>query len=673
MKIYFPITLVFLISLSSFSQKKDEYFLSILDSAKTNVIRLNALDSLSNNYKNPNNFEDFADYVEKFVDLAIQQKEYERAATKAINGFFTINDRLGKRERALRLLNKIEKHTSKIKDSSILGKLYLKKGGGFFNGKDFNSALKNYNLATFFLRDKDSIFKADAIYFTGQVYFEKGSYLKALNSFLIAGEYYKNLGDLEYYNHTKQSTISIYGTLGFNEKSIQERKKFIEEKIKLNLENGLIVDYYNLASSYKKTKNYNQQLNYLLKADSIANKTKGITPYYLININTALAKFYADTDLKKAKKRIQKVKDIIKTMDDNVYGYQFYRITKGYILYKEKKYKKAKKILFKALKQSKDSYEVTDQIELYRILSLVYSELKSHSKEVFYFKKYIHKKDSLQKITNLNSFNYYQSLFENELQEKKITEQKASIQLLKSKNEGKKIVIFLVSIGFGLFVIVAILFSKRMALKRKKIQREQYAQNLLLSQEKERKRIAKDLHDGLGQSLLVIKNEASLRKDEKIKRLIDGSINEIRSISKGLHPFQLQQIGINNALENLVAEIDQSFKNIYIFGDFDNIKGVLTKDQELNLFRILQESLSNIIKHSEAKSARITLLNKDSNLYLYIKDNGIGFDFSKKYNNPNSLGLKTIRERVRFLNGTIKVDSFIKGGTSITIKIPKNE
>lgn len=661
----------FLLVSLSFSQEKAAYFKKIIDTTSNITLKINALDSLTSNYQNPKNFKKFADYSEQFVDLTLKKRKYKRAANKAINAFFTINDRLGQRERALQLLVKVEKYSLQINDSTILGKLYLKKGGAFFNGKDFDEAIRNYTLATNLLKKKDSIFKADAIYFTGQVYFEKGNYLKALNYFSLSSKYYQNLGDKDYYYFTRQSIINIYGTIGFNEKSIKELKELIAEKIKLEVKNGLIADCYNLAASYKKISLHNQQLKYLLKADSIANKTKNLRPYFHININTALAKFYADFDLKIANERIKKAEKIIKLMDVNIYGYQFYRITKGYIFYKEKKYNRAKEILFAALKQPKNSYEISDQIELYRILSLVFDSSKSPSKEIFYYKKYIFKKDSLEKITKINSLNYYQSLFENELQEKKIAEQNTSIKLLESKNKRKKTVIFLVSVGFGLFFIVAILFSKRMALKRKKIQREKYAQNLLLSQEEERKRIAKDLHDGLGQSLLLIKNEASLKKDEKMKNLIDGSINEIRSITRGLHPFQLQEIGINHALENLVTELDKSFKSIYIFGDFDNIKGVLTKDQELNLFRVIQELLSNIIKHSKAKSARITLINKEYNIYLYIKDNGTGFDFSEKYKDAKTLGLKTIRERVRFLKGTIKVDSFINDGTSITIKIPK--
>lgn len=669
MKVY--LLTVFLISLSTFSQNKEIYFLNILDTTKTKRIEMNTLDSLSTYYKKNNKFNEYAKYAELFVNLAIKEKSYKKAAHMAVNVSFTINNRLGQRERALQLLNKAEKNILATKDTSLLAKIYLKKGAIFYNGKNFDVALNNYNLAKKLFSDKDSILLTDAIFFSGQVYLEKGKYLKALNNFMLASKYYKKLNDFEYYDNCLESIITIYSLLGFNRKSIKKRKEFIEEKKYSKNKNGLILNYYNLSKDYKKIDAKKKQLKYLLKADSIIKITNDVKTYLKINTNVALAKFYADVDIKEADKRIKKAEKILKPMDDNVFGYQYYKITKAYILLKQNNTQKAKKILYECLMQPDDSYEIEDQIELYRILSLVYQELKKPYREIFFFKLYVSKKDALEKQIRINSLNYFQSLFENELKEKKIKEQKASIALLKVKNANKKRMLFLSFLGFCLFVLIVVLISKKNALKRKKNQKIQFTQNLLSSQEEERKRIAKDLHDGLGQSLLLIKNEVFLLKDNnKLKKLIDNSINEVRMVARGLHPFQI--LNINNALNNLVSELDNSFKDIYLFKDFDNIENILTKKQELNLYRIIQECLSNILKHSKAKSARVSIVNKKYNIYLYIKDNGVGFNFSEKYQNTKSLGLKTIRERARILNATLQINSFINQGTSITIKIPKS-
>ncbi|MFK8060190.1 MAG: sensor histidine kinase [Polaribacter sp.] len=200
---------------------------------------------------------------------------------------------------------------------------------------------------------------------------------------------------------------------------------------------------------------------------------------------------------------------------------------------------------------------------------------------------------------------------------------------------------------------------------------EVYSQKLLLSQEEERKRISKDLHDSLGQSLLLIKNKVSLKSDENTKELVNNAIEEMRNISRVLHPFQLEEIGISRALENLISQLDENYKDILIFGDIDDTMNVLNPNQEVNIFRIVQECISNIIKHANADSAKITLLNKENEIIISIKDNGVGFDFSEKYNDFKSLGLKTIKERVKFLKGTLKVDSIKNQGTTFTIQFLK--
>ena len=107
------------------------------------------------------------------------------------------------------------------------------------------------------------------------------------------------------------------------------------------------------------------------------------------------------------------------------------------------------------------------------------------------------------------------------------------------------------------------------------------------------------------------------------------------------------------------------------WGDIDDIKSVLNANQEVNVFRIIQECLSNIIKHAKAESAKVSLIKNNDSIFISIKDNGVGFDFSEKYNDFKSLGLKTIKERVRFLNGTLKIDSDTGQGTTFTIKFPR--
>jgi signal transduction histidine kinase len=185
----------------------------------------------------------------------------------------------------------------------------------------------------------------------------------------------------------------------------------------------------------------------------------------------------------------------------------------------------------------------------------------------------------------------------------------------------------------------------------------------------ERKRISKDLHDGLGYRLLLIKNKISTQKDNTIKTLINNAIEEMRRISKSLHPFKIEGVGISYAIKDLIYLLNQDSET-YIFGDIDDIDCIIDSEKEVNLYRIIQGALSNIVKHAKANSAkvRIQLLNK--NIQIHIIDNGIGFDVNEKSNSSKSVGLKIINERVKFLKGTLKIKSTANEGTTIQIKIP---
>ena len=198
---------------------------------------------------------------------------------------------------------------------------------------------------------------------------------------------------------------------------------------------------------------------------------------------------------------------------------------------------------------------------------------------------------------------------------------------------------------------------------------EKFTQNIIKAQEEERKRISKGLHDGIGQNLLLIKNALQTNKIDGAKNMVSTTIEEVRTISRNLHPFQLEKFGLTKALESMVEELDQSFDEIIFTEEIDAIDDLFSKEEEINIYRIVQESVNNIIKHANATAARIVIVKKEKYLELFIFDNGKGFDLEKNKDIINSLGLKSIRERVKYLKGTVNFESKINAGTKISIKI----
>jgi signal transduction histidine kinase len=198
---------------------------------------------------------------------------------------------------------------------------------------------------------------------------------------------------------------------------------------------------------------------------------------------------------------------------------------------------------------------------------------------------------------------------------------------------------------------------------------ERFSQDLLVSQEEERKRISSDLHDGLGQRLLVLKNKLIANGDLESQKMVDTTIEEVRTITRDLHPFQLQELGITKAIEHTISEIDEN-TSLFISSDIDNIDDVFTKEQEVNIYRIVQEGLSNVVKHATAEATKLTVKKATNSVMIAIRDNGIGFDFPEKYQDTKSLGLKTLLERTKSLNGQMKVQSRKENGTLLEFQFP---
>ena len=229
--------------------------------------------------------------------------------------------------------------------------------------------------------------------------------------------------------------------------------------------------------------------------------------------------------------------------------------------------------------------------------------------------------------------------------------------------------------------------SIRYAIERNNIESAlRQAENALITavvdgQEKERKRIAKDLHDGFGQIMSAIKlnlnslvtNADKLPEDkrkiyETLGSLIDTGTREIRTISRNLMPAFLADDGLIEAIRNL-CDITANSNTISI--DFHtNVNDLnLGSNANVGLFRIIQELINNMLKHSNANSGNIQLVSHGNSIVLMVEDNGVGFDSSKQ-TKASGLGLKNIVARVKSMNGAINIDSRPGNGTTITAEIP---
>lgn len=206
-----------------------------------------------------------------------------------------------------------------------------------------------------------------------------------------------------------------------------------------------------------------------------------------------------------------------------------------------------------------------------------------------------------------------------------------------------------------------------------------FARRLLAGQEAERKRIASELHDSIGQDLLVVKNRAELAlrtsdvegpaRDQlrQISHIVSDTLRQTREIAHNLRPAQLDQLGLAAAVRSAVEQV-ASASGIAFTVDAGPVDGLLAPEAEIGVFRIVQEGMNNILKHAGATAAEIGLQRDNGSVRLVISDNGSGF--SRRLTIDPSLGISGIAERVKLMGGTFEVKSAPGSGVTLTISIP---
>jgi len=205
----------------------------------------------------------------------------------------------------------------------------------------------------------------------------------------------------------------------------------------------------------------------------------------------------------------------------------------------------------------------------------------------------------------------------------------------------------------------------------------EFSRRLILQQEDERKRVALELHDSLGQNLLVIKNRALLAAERgndvasvtkqlgEISETASTAIDEVRRIAYNLRPAELDHVGITKAIEALLRRMGAS-SPILVSSQLDAVDGLLSKEAEVNIFRIIQEWMSNVVRHSGATAAVVSMISEPPRIRIRVHDNGVGLS-DQGEDGRVGLGIRSIAERARILGGTCDITSQEGEGTTMTV------
>lgn len=534
-------------------------------------------------------------------------------------------------------------------------------------------------------------------------YFDKYNLKKAC-------EYFKNITLLEPndYNSCYNTARAyydlsyIYYIMGKQNLSLDANQKSFEYFSKINNAKGLAFVYSNYANIYtaigdkkRAIENADKAIKAYKSIDNIYNVYIGlinkISIYDFLNdsrkealIDSTYQAFIDSKDeskilkiklfdfkvenlvhqnkLNEAKKILDELKPIVEEIDSDDLT-QEYKITLA-------QYEIKKNPNYSDFEDIKTALPTLISNQQYEKVNMFYGLLKKNAIQNNDFKDALHYEtelqiisDSIGNIASRGKIAELEAIYQTEKKSQEIAIQKTTIL---NKNTT---IALLASLFFGLFLIVVIYIAKQ---KQKKLRLEkqnvqQYTKQLLEKTEEERKRIASDLHDSVSHELLSLKNSFE-EKSNITNTKIDSIINDIRIISRNLHPIMFDKIGLKGSVEQLV-ERTQSVNDFMVTAELDYNESLSTSD-ELQLYRIIQESLSNIIKYANAVAAKITISENNNSIFVEIKDNGKGFNVAETLNGKNAFGLHNIIERSRAIGGEAKIVSD-KNGTVVTIEIKK--
>jgi signal transduction histidine kinase len=203
--------------------------------------------------------------------------------------------------------------------------------------------------------------------------------------------------------------------------------------------------------------------------------------------------------------------------------------------------------------------------------------------------------------------------------------------------------------------------------------------NLVKAQEQERHRIARELHDNLGQELalveitldrLIEKSDPSLKLElADLSSRVSAISGTTREISHGLYPTALEYLGLQKSLAKLCDDVQRG-KDLTVDLTIGKLPDRFQPEISVCLYRVAQETLHNIITHSHARNVQVELTSRHGRIMLMIIDDGVGFDVN---NEKAGLGLVSMRERIRAIGGSIHISSFKKAGTLIEVRVPLGE
>ena len=570
--------------------------------------------------------------------------------------------------RAIRLNLKALHIAQKLKKDYAVGQAYSDLGSSYYFKRDFDSS------AYYFFKALPIAKKANNKLEMAYVYHQLGALYKERAEYQMALKY--NFTSLKLYLelHEKHQIALMYNNIGVNYEELKNYKlaySYYQKALTINEkekdESGIARNYIGLGNVSITENKLDQAYNYYQKAAVIFEKLGWGIEYSAVinNMGDVLDKKGQIAEAIEKRKRALEVAVEI----SDIQGQSRYNLYLADAFMKWNKFPEAFKYIrnTERLRTAEQSLEI--KMDLYEMSSKYYFGVNNFEKGSDYLNKFHDLKDSVYSSELSN--NIASMEVKHNTQQLRINNLKLANDNLRANQQRNSIIL-----GSLLLLLVGVVIFWLSNQKLKRQEERKRINAVLQSEETERTRIARDLHDGLGQLLSSARiNAAALdgsveTEDEPILEttieLIDQAIGEVRVISHNLMPQALADKGILEALQEL-ADKTNAAKNTQVSFIHHTESLELTKPVQIALYRVVQEVIGNMLKHAAASEILLELSGKGGSFSLLVKDNGKGFDPASMAEG-NGMGWNNIRTRLTLINASFILESEPGKGTSVTIK-----
>ena len=482
-----------------------------------------------------------------------------------------------------------------------------------------------------------------------------------------------------------------YNLLNLFDKALVYYKKAYEIRVKIKEDltaaqtlAGIGITYRNMVTKVG-DKNMKTAISYLLQSRQVFVRRNSKLNLALVDRETGMAYLY-DHQYQNAITYLLESEGLLNKLNyKRELGLLYCNIGVSYTNLKQ--FGPAKTYLEKGLAASKAENYEEQIIECYEGIYNYYKALNNDKMSLLYHEKWKSEKDSLDRKSNFDKLSELTTKYEAEKKEQQIIllSKENTIQKLSIAGRNKTIGII---IGlFALSGIIAAWVYNRNKFKQKTLMQQQLLKQQALlttavidAEEKERTRIASDLHDGVGQLFSAVRmnlngllDRVKMERDEdrylaeKTVALVEESCKEVRSISHQMMPNMLLRSGIASDVKSFIEKIDSETLKVEV--EANGFKNKLESNVETVLYRVIQETVNNVIKHAKATTLKIVLNRNKAGITAVVTDNGIGFDITLK-DDFDGIGLKNIATRIEYLRGSVVYESAPGRGTKVTIVVP---